>query len=153
MDVVWLEDYDMDLGLLLTTGVDVWLNNPEKPREASGTSGMKSCLNGVPNLSVLDGWWIEGHVEGVTGWSFGSGWDEPSHRASEASDLYDTLDRVVLPLYRADADGFDRIRRNAIALNGPHFSARRMMTQYVDRAYRGGEGVEATWTPSDGSSP
>jgi starch phosphorylase len=136
VEVVYLENYDMELGGLITSGVDVWLNNPEKPKEASGTSGMKAALNGVPNLSVLDGWWIEGHVEGVTGWSVGADWTEPSDRAAEADDLYLKLAGEIVPLYLAEDDRFDTIRRHAIALNGPHFSARRMMLQYVDRAYR-----------------
>ncbi|MGD2070329.1 MAG: alpha-glucan family phosphorylase [Gemmatimonadota bacterium] len=135
VDVVYLENYDMELGGLLTSGVDVWLNNPEKPKEASGTSGMKAALNGVPNLSVLDGWWIEGHVEGVTGWSIGGAWDERPDRARAAGDIYARLADDILPLYLAPDDRFDAIRRHAIALNGPHFSARRMMHQYVERAY------------------
>ena len=135
VDVVYLEDYDMELGGLVTSGVDVWLNNPEKPKEASGTSGMKAALNGVPNLSVLDGWWIEGHVEGVTGWSLGGEWDEPADRDAAAADIYRKLAEHVLPAYLAPDDRFDRIRRHAIALNGPHFSARRMILQYADRAY------------------
>jgi starch phosphorylase len=135
--VVYLEDYDMALGRVLTSGVDLWLNNPEKPKEASGTSGMKAALNGVPNLSVLDGWWIEGHVEGVTGWSIGESWRDASDRAAEAASIYDKLDRLILPLYRKDPAGYASVRRQAIALNGPHFSARRMMHQYVELAYGG----------------
>jgi starch phosphorylase len=137
VSVVWLEGYDMDLAGLLTSGVDLWLNNPEKPKEASGTSGMKAALNGVPSLSVLDGWWIEGHVEGATGWSIGGSWRDPSDDLAEAESLYRKLDEVVLPLYRHDPDGYDRVRRGAIFLCGPHFSARRMMHQYVERAYGG----------------
>jgi len=135
--VVWLEGYDMELGGLMTSGVDVWLNNPVKPKEASGTSGMKAALNGVPSLSTVDGWWVEGLVEGVTGWSFGGEWREPSDDEDEVESLYRKLDEVVLPMYREDPDAFDRVRRNAIALCGPYFSARRMMHQYVERAYRG----------------
>ncbi len=145
--VVYLEGYDMELGALLTSGVDVWLNNPEPPLEASGTSGMKAALNGVPNLSVLDGWWVEGHFEGVTGWSIGGSWDESSETAREAADLYDKLETGVAPLFRSDREGGHELldmRRASIALNGPHFSARRMMVQYVDRAYRAGEGL-APW--------
>jgi starch phosphorylase len=96
---------------------------------------MKAALNGVPNLSVLDGWWIEGHVEGVTGWSIGGAWDERPDRARAAGDIYARLADDILPLYLAPDDRFDAIRRHAIALNGPHFSARRMMHQYVERAY------------------
>jgi starch phosphorylase len=135
--VVYLEDYDMALGRLITSGVDLWLNNPEKPKEASGTSGMKAALNGVPNLSVLDGWWIEGHVEGVTGWSIGESWRDASDRAAEAASIYDKLERLILPLYRGGGDAFTAVRRYSVALNGPHFSARRMMHQYVELAYGG----------------
>lgn len=135
--VVYLEDYDMALGGLITSGVDLWLNNPEKPKEASGTSGMKAALNGVPNLSVLDGWWIEGHVEGVTGWSVGESWRDASDPAVEAASIYDKLERLILPLFSGIPDAFMSVRRQAIALNGPHFSARRMMHQYVELAYGG----------------
>jgi starch phosphorylase len=142
--VVYLQGYDMELGGLVTAGVDVWLNNPEKPKEASGTSGMKAALNGVPNLSVVDGWWVEGHVEGVTGWSIGGAWDEPSDGEAEAADLYRKLETVVAPLHRHDREGGEdllEMRRASIALNGPHFSTRRMMAQYMARAYRVGEGA------------
>jgi starch phosphorylase len=135
--VVWLPGYDMELGGILTSGADLWLNNPIKPKEASGTSGMKAALNGVPNLSTIDGWWVEGLVEGVTGWSFGGDWREPSEDEPEAEALYQKLDEVVLPLYRNDPEGYDRVRRSAISLCGAYFSARRMMHQYVERAYRG----------------
>lgn len=133
--VVWLEEYDMALAAPLVAGVDVWLNNPRKPLEASGTSGMKAALNGVPNLSVLDGWWIEGCVEGVTGWAIGSGPRDPSEADEEADSLYRTLDEAVLPTWRGDPDGWARIARASIALNGSWFSARRMLMQYVERAY------------------
>ena len=135
--VAYLPDYDMHLGRLITAGVDLWLNNPEKPMEASGTSGMKAALNGVPNLSVLDGWWIEGHVEGVTGWSIGTNWRDPSDAAAEAASIYDKLKRLILPLYQAGPDEYGQVRRQAMALNGAHFSARRMMHQYVELAYGG----------------
>ena len=135
--VAYLPDYDMRLSRLITSGVDLWLNNPEKPKEASGTSGMKAALNGVPHLSVLDGWWIEGHVEGATGWSIGSSWREPSNRAAEAASLYDKLERVILPLYREDRDAYGAVRRQTMAINGSYFSARRMMHQYVELAYGG----------------
>src|SRR5690606_27996399 len=107
--VVYLPDYDMTLGGQVTSGVDLWLNNPEKPLEASGTSGMKAQLNGVPNLSVLDGWWIEGHVEGVLGWSIGESWRDASDRAVEAASIYDKLERTILPLYRDRLDGYTSI--------------------------------------------
>jgi len=135
--VIYLEDYDMALGGLVTSGVDLWLNNPEKPKEASGTSGMKAALNGVPNLSVLDGWWIEGHIEGVTGWSIGETWRDASDRAVEAESIYDKLERLILPIYRGSTDAYTAVRRQSIAFNGPHFSGQRMMHQYVELAYGG----------------
>ena len=99
MPVVYLEEYDMALGKYLCAGVDLWLNSPQKPHEASGTSGMKAALNGVPSLSVLDGWWIEGHVEGVTGWSIGDDWEAESNPAKEIASLYDKLEYVILPMF------------------------------------------------------
>ena len=133
--VVYLDNYDMRLGGLLTAGVDVWLNTPQKPQEASGTSGMKAALNGVPSLSVLDGWWIEGHAEGVTGWSVGDGWRLDSDSAVEAESLYAKLEAKVLPLYYDDPNEYLRVRRSAIALNGSFFNAQRMMLQYASEAY------------------
>jgi starch phosphorylase len=133
--VVYLEDYDMALGKLICSGVDVWLNTPTKPQEASGTSGMKAALNGVPSLSILDGWWIEGHVEGVTGWSVGESWRKEGNTDEEAASLYDKLETVIGPLFYQKPDEFARIRRSAIALNGSFFNAQRMLLQYVKNAY------------------
>src|SRR5688500_19095923 len=96
--VVYPECYEMALAQKLVAGVDLWLNNPMKPLEASGTSGMKAALNGVPSLSVLDGWWIEGHVEGVTGWSIGSAAQE-GDQAKDAKDMNLKIARVILPLF------------------------------------------------------
>ena len=93
--IVYLENYAWDLGALLTAGVDVWVNTPKRPYEASGTSGMKAALNGVPSLSILDGWWIEGCIEGVTGWAIEDGADD----AAEANSLYEKLENAVVPLY------------------------------------------------------
>jgi glycogen phosphorylase len=137
--LVYLEDYDMELGRLLASGADLWLNNPRKPLEASGTSGMKAALNGVPCLSVLDGWWVEGHVEGVTGWSIGGSWREASDREEEeARELLEKLEGTVLPLFYGDPDGWARVMRGAVALNGSYFHTRRMMDEYLARAYRPG---------------
>jgi len=133
--VIYLEDYDMELGGLLCSGADVWLNNPLKPREASGTSGMKAAMNGVPSLSVLDGWWIEGCVEGVTGWSIGESWRAESDPAVEVPSLYDKLENVILPLYYGDPDGWALVQRSAIGLNGSFFNAQRMLVQYLRNAY------------------
>jgi starch phosphorylase len=138
ISVVFLEDYDMDLARMIVSGVDVWLNTPEPPLEASGTSGMKAALNGVPSLSVLDGWWIEGHVEGITGWGIGEGPDgkplDPDTNR-DAKSLYDKLDKKLLPLYKDDYDGYLHVMRNSIALNGSFFNTQRMVQEYVLKAY------------------
>lgn len=133
--VVYLEEYDTALAKLLVSGVDLWLNTPLKPLEASGTSGMKAALNGVPSLSVLDGWWIEGNIEGVTGWSLGEASRE-SDEALEARMLYEKLERVILPLFHGASLAYAEVMRAAIAHNGSFFNAQRMMSQYVDNAYR-----------------
>ena len=135
--VVYLENYDMDLARSLCAGVDLWLNTPERPLEASGTSGMKAALNGVPSLSVLDGWWAEGHVEGVTGWAIGD--NGKADIASEAKSLYDKLEHAILPLYYAKPDAYAEISRSAISLNGSYFHTQRMVLQYVRNAYLGVE--------------
>jgi starch phosphorylase len=135
LQIVYLEDYGMALGKLLCGGVDLWLNTPEKPREASGTSGMKAALNGVPSLSVLDGWWIEGHVEGVTGWSIGDSWEEESHSEAEVKSLYDKLESVIVPMFYKNPERYARVMRAAISLNGSFFCAQRMMFQYFKNAY------------------
>jgi len=137
--IVYLENYDMDLARTLCAGVDVWLNTPERPLEASGTSGMKAALNGVPSLSVLDGWWIEGHVEGVTGWAIGDHEDAVSGPTVEANALYDKLEHVILPLYYGKPDAYTEIRRSTIALNGSFFHTQRMVLQYLRNAYLGVE--------------
>ena len=131
-------NYDMALGSLLTAGVDVWLNTPQPPLEASGTSGMKAALNGVPSCSVLDGWWIEGHVEGVTGWAIGAhsrGTAARDERALDAAALYDKLAQVIVPLFYSNRAGFINVMRHAIAINGQFFNTQRMMHQYVMKAY------------------
>jgi starch phosphorylase len=133
--VVYLPEYDMGLARLLCAGVDLWLNTPQKPQEASGTSGMKAALNGVPSLSVLDGWWVEGHLEGVTGWAIGDGPYIPSDRSAEAISLYDKLEYVILPLFYGRPLAFAEVMRSAIALNGSFFNAQRMMGQYLLNAY------------------
>jgi starch phosphorylase len=134
--VVYLEEYDMTLGKYLTSGVDLWLNTPQKPHEASGTSGMKAALNGIPSLSVLDGWWIEGHIEGVTGWSIGESWEPESNTEEEITSLYDKLEYVILPMFYKHPDQYMKIMRSTIAINGSFFNAQRMLTQYVRNAYQ-----------------
>jgi starch phosphorylase len=137
--IAYLEDYDMSKASLLTAGSDVWLNTPQPPLEASGTSGMKAALNGVPSLSVFDGWWLEGHVEGVTGWAIGTdgarSLEQPNHDAAHATALYDTLERTVLPLFYRQRPQFIDMMRYAIALNGSFFTAERMLHEYVIKAY------------------
>ena len=133
----YLQNYDMGLAKLMVAGADVWLNTPEPPLEASGTSGMKAALNGVPSLSVLDGWWLEGHVEGVTGWAIGRR-PQPQDGNStvpDAEDLYRQLERVILPLYYGRPDEFVDVMRHAIALTGSFFNTHRMLQQYLALAY------------------
>jgi starch phosphorylase len=138
IQVAYLENYNMTLGAMITSGVDLWLNTPEPPMEASGTSGMKASLNGVPNLSVLDGWWIEGHIEGLTGWSIG----EPVHGKGEERDhskdtpsLYDKLEHAVVPLFYNDRGRFMDMMAYSIAINGSFFNTQRMVQEYVLNAY------------------
>lgn len=134
--IAYLENYDWELGRLMTAGADVWLNTPQPPMEASGTSGMKAAINGVPSLSMLDGWWIEGCIEGVTGWAIDSTAPAGSARtAHDAASLYDKLERVVLPLFYSDRARFIEVMRHAMALNGSFFNTQRMVLQYVLKAY------------------
>jgi starch phosphorylase len=135
LPIVYLEDYDMVSAKHVCAGVDLWLNTPQKPQEASGTSGMKAALNGVPSLSVLDGWWVEGHVEGVTGWSIGEGTEGESEGWKEVASLYDKLERVILPTFYSQPAAFTQVMRSAIALNGSFFNAQRMVFQYRANAY------------------
>ena len=131
--VVYVENYDLSWASLLTSGADLWLNTPQPPEEASGTSGMKAALNGVPSLSVLDGWWIEGWIEGVTGWAIGT--DSPSDPNANASSLYSRLESIILPMFYRQSDEYARIMRYCIALNGAFFNTQRMLSQYISNAY------------------
>jgi len=133
--VVYLENYEMSLGHLITSGCDLWLNNPLRPLEASGTSGMKAALNGVPSLSVIDGWWVEGCVEGTTGWAIGADARSPQDAAADSPDLYYKLERIILPMFYGLPYRYADVMRNAIALNGSFFNTQRMVTQYVHNAY------------------
>ena len=136
--VVYLEDYDIAQAKLITAGVDLWLNTPQPPLEASGTSGMKAALNGVPSLSVLDGWWIEGCIEGVTGWAIGGPWrkvEAEPDAALDVASLYAKLEHTILPLFYGERDRFVEMMRHAIALNGSFFNTQRMVQQYVLNAY------------------
>ena len=131
--VVFLPDYAMDLARLLVSGVDVWLNTPQRPREASGTSGMKAAFNGVPNLSVLDGWWLEGWIEDLTGWAIGGASD--ADNAGDAAFLYDKLEQKVLPLYYGDKTRWIAVMKGAISRNAYFFNSHRMMRRYAVEAY------------------
>ncbi len=132
--VVYVENYEMEIAAQIVAGVDLWLNNPMKPLEASGTSGMKAALNGVPSLSVLDGWWVEGHVEGVTGWSIG-GSEPEGDQSKDANEIYLKLERTILPLYYGLPFAYAEVMRSSIALNGSFFNTQRMVEQYVRNAY------------------
>ncbi len=131
--MAYIPDYDMDIALSMVSGVDVWLNTPLKPMEASGTSGMKAAFNGVPNLSVLDGWWIEGCIEGITGWAIGD--RGKADNDGDAASLYEKLERVVLPLYHGDRAGWIAVMKGAISKNASIFNSHRMMRRYAADAY------------------
>ncbi|PWB77575.1 MAG: alpha-glucan family phosphorylase [Candidatus Methylomirabilota bacterium] len=137
--VAYLPNYNMDLGLLLTSGADLWLNTPQPPYEASGTSGMKAAHNGVPSLSVLDGWWLEVPLQGVTGWAIGSrdnGTSFERRDDKDAEELYSTLEETILPLYYGDPVHWTELMRFTIALNASFFNTHRMLQEYVTHAYR-----------------
>ena len=119
----------------MTAGVDVWVNTPRRPYEASGTSGMKAAMNGVPSLSILDGWWIEGCLEGVTGWAIEDG----ANDAEEAEALYRKLENAVVPLWLAEPEKWGRLMRTTIAFNGSYFNTDRMVRQYTRNAYYPGK--------------
>ena len=136
--IAYMENYNMTLGAMITAGVDLWLNTPEPPMEASGTSGMKAALNGVPNLSVLDGWWMEGHIEGLTGWSIGDpvhGKGDSRDHSRDAPSLYNKLEQSIIPLFYHDRERFIDVMRYSIAINGSFFNTHRMMQEYVLNAY------------------
>ncbi len=141
VSIVFLDDYNMELGGNLTAGGDLWLNTPQYPLEASGTSGMKAALNGVPSLSILDGWWVEGHIEGITGWSIGEPHrGEPSHEsvadnAADAENLYSKLESVILPMFYESRNRYLEVMQHAIAINGSFFNTQRMVQQYITDAY------------------
>jgi starch phosphorylase len=129
--IIYLENYAWELGAKLTAGVDVWVNTPRRPYEASGTSGMKAAMNGVPSLSILDGWWIEGCIEGVTGWAIEDGVSDEE----EAQSFYRKLESAVVPLYRDDPEKWARLMRTTLAFNGSYFNTNRMVKQYNRNAY------------------
>jgi len=135
---IYLPNYDMEVAKLLVSSVDLWLNTPVRPMEASGTSGMKAAMNGVPHFSTLDGWWLEGHIENVTGWSIGPHPEEGRNRdvdEEDADDLYKKLEYVIIPRFEDDPHAWVKMMRSAIAINGSFFNTQRMMEQYVLGAY------------------
>jgi len=131
--IAYLPNYDMDIAAVMVAGVDVWVNTPLRPMEASGTSGMKAAFNGVPQLSVLDGWWVEGHIEGVTGWAIGDATE--THNGADAQSLYLQLEQTVLPLYYSNRAGWIDIMKGAISKNAAYFNSHRMMRRYAAEAY------------------
>ena len=137
--MAYLKNYDMDIALKMISGVDIWLNTPLRPREASGTSGMKATHNGVMNFSVLDGWWIEGHIEGFTGWSIGPSPTETTLTDNidtrDADDLYNKLENIIIPMFYNDRHTWIRMMQNAIGKNAYYFNCHRMMRRYVTEAY------------------
>jgi starch phosphorylase len=134
MKVIFLEEYDLEVAKSLCSGVDLWLNTPRRPFEASGTSGMKAALNGVPSLSILDGWWVEGHLEGITGWSIGESGQE-SDQLAEAASLYHKLEQVIVPMFYKQPQAYQTVMRSAIAINGSYYNTQRMIFQYLEHAY------------------
>ncbi len=139
LKIVYIKNYNMEIALKLISGVDLWMNTPLRPLEASGTSGMKATHNGVMNFSVLDGWWIEGHIEGYTGWAIGPAPEELAPGADadlrDSEDLYNKLERNIIPLYYESRHMWIRMMQNAIGKNAYYFNTHRMMRRYVTEAY------------------
>ena len=135
IEVIYLENYNINLAKKMVSGVDLWLNTPKKPQEASGTSGMKTAHNGIPSLSILDGWWIEGCIEGFTGWSIGSAPDIESSDQEDAASLYDKLQNIVIPTYYKNRGKWINVMRHCVAMNASFFNTQRMVLQYALHAY------------------
>jgi starch phosphorylase len=135
--MAYIHNYDMAIAKLMTAGVDVWLNTPRRPQEASGTSGMKAAHNGVPQLSTLDGWWVEGRIENITGWAIGTrkSNERESDDESDRNDLYNKLETLIIPKFYNDRDNWIRTMRSCIAINASFFNTNRMIEQYVLNAY------------------
>lgn len=133
----YLEEYDVDIAKLIIAGVDLWLNTPMRPMEASGTSGMKAAHNGVPQFSVLDGWWLEGHIENITGWSIGPRPEDSPESKPEQDlhDLYSKLENVILPTYYDNRTGWIEIMKHAISVNASFFNSHRMVREYIQKSY------------------
>jgi starch phosphorylase len=139
IEIVYLENYNMEMAQKLTSGVDVWLNTPIPPMEASGTSGMKAAHNGVINFSVLDGWWIEGCIEGLTGWAIGPSPNpaisEEQRRKKEIADIYNKLEYIIIPKFYQERDSWIGMMRNSIGKVAYYFNTHRMMRRYATDAY------------------
>jgi starch phosphorylase len=133
--IVYLDNYEIELAKMLISGVDLWLNTPQKPQEASGTSGMKAAHNGIPSFSILDGWWIEGCIEGLTGWSIGSPHETEGSDQVHANSLYGKLENIILPMFYNKRENWIDMMRHTIAINASFFSTHRMVQQYVLNAY------------------
>lgn len=133
--ICYIPNYDMQLAKMLVSGVDLWLNTPKRPQEASGTSGMKAAHNGIPSFSILDGWWIEGCIENLTGWAIGNYADKNSNDDDDARSLYDKLEKVIIPTFYNEREQWINIIRHTIAINGSFFNTQRMVQQYVLNAY------------------
>jgi glycogen phosphorylase len=152
--VAFLPSYDLGLAKMIVAGADLWLNTPKPPYEASGTSGMKAAHNGVPSLSVFDGWWVEGHIEGVTGWGIG-----PRERggersdAEDAADLYRALEETILPIYRDQPEHWTEIMRATIAFNASFFNSQRMLEEYMLLAYQEQHPTEEVDTSASSGTP
>ncbi len=137
--VVFLENYDISIGRMLTRGSDIWLNNPRRPLEASGTSGMKAAMNGVLNLSILDGWWPEACVHGVTGWQFGDGFEHEEEEIQDAQDLkalYKVLLEEVIPTYYENKSAWMDMMRESILQTKEPFAVKRMLEEYYELLYK-----------------
>ena len=135
--IAYIHNYDISIGKMMTAGVDLWLNTPRRPREASGTSGMKAAHNGVPQFSTLDGWWLEGCIENITGWAIGpeKTEEEESDDDIDRNDLYSKLESWIIPKFYNDRDNWIRTMRSCIAINASFFNTNRMIQQYVLNAY------------------
>jgi len=135
--IAFIHNYDMAIAKLLTSGVDLWLNTPRRPQEASGTSGMKAAHNGIPQFSTLDGWWIEGRIENITGWAIGTrkSNERESDDESDRNEMYEKLETWILPKFYNDRDNWIRTMRSCIAINASFFNTNRMIQQYVLNAY------------------
>ena len=150
--VAVLENYDIDMAKVLIAGADVWLNNPKRPLEACGTSGIKAAMNGVLNLSVYDGWWLEGGIDGVNGWGVGkrADWSDLSDsvEGEDEASLYSKLSTSVLPTFYKERERWVDMQKRSIATVGPLFNSYRMVEEYVTRVY-----ARAAETPAIYSRP